>query len=187
MTVEWHQGNVDLIHDAELARAAYSGQQEVNGWQQDVQLSNHDRKVYHKDGKAKVVFRGTDVKNKRDIGTDALVALGLQDFSSRMRNATRTTDLAIKKYGKDNVSLTGHSLGGSQAAYVSRKLGVKATGFNAAMSPVDVLRKRTYGNFHQVSTSNDPISHFTNRVGRIAKKTIVKPTKWNPHTLSNYV
>jgi predicted esterase YcpF (UPF0227 family) len=103
-----------------------------------------------------------------------------------MKNATKTADHAIRKYGKENVSLTGHSLGGSQAAYVSRKRGLNATGFNAAMSPVDLVRKRTYSKFHQVSTTNDPIAHFTNRVGRIGKKTILKATKFNPHALSNY-
>lgn len=187
-TPDWHGGNADLIADAEMSRAAYSGATEVNGWQKDMQLSGPDHAVFHKDGKAKIAYRGTDVKNKRDLGTDALIALGLQDKSSRMRRAVRTADQVSAKYGKQNVSLTGHSLGGSQSQYVSRKRGLEATGFNAAMSPIDALRKRTYSKFHSISTASDPISKFTHHhVGKIGKKTTAKQTKWNPHGLSNYI
>jgi hypothetical protein len=185
--MDWHQGNPDLIIDAELSKAAYSGASEVHGWQKDVSLSGPDHAVFHKEGKAKIAYRGTDVKNKRDLGTDALITLGLQDHSSRMKRAVRTADQVTAKYGKENVSLTGHSLGGSQSLHVSRKRGLGATGFNAAMSPVDLLRKRTYSNFHLVTTANDPISKFTHSVGRIGKKTTVKQTKFNPHSLSNYI
>lgn len=185
--MDWHKGNPDIIHDAALAQAAYSGTGEVHGWQRDMELSGPDRSVYHKDGKVKIAIRGTNPRNKRDLGTDVLVGLGLLDVSSRAKNTLKTTDRAIQKYGKENVSLVGHSLGGSLAAHVSRKRGLSATGFNAAMGPIDTLRKRTYGKFHSVSTRTDPISHFTRRTGRIGKQTITKATKWDPHTLSNYI
>lgn len=186
--MDWHQGNPDLIMDAHLSHAAYSGATEVNGWEKDVSLSGPDHAVFTKGGKAKIAYRGTDVKNKRDLGTDALIALGLQDRSSRMKRAVRTADLVSAKYGKENVSLTGHSLGGSQSQYVSRKRGMSATGFNAAMSPLDAIRKRTYSKFHSISTSNDPISMITHfKARRIGKKTTVKQRGFNPHALSNYI
>jgi len=185
--MEWHKGNPDLIMDAKLAQAAYSGASEVDGWQKDVELSNENRTIYHKGGKARIAFRGTDIYNPRDLGTDVLLAVGLQDKSSRMKNALRTTDLTIQKYGKENVSLTGHSLGGSQAAYVSRKRGIEATGFNTFMSPVDVVRQRTYSKFHSVQTREDPIAKYTSSVGRIGRKTYTKSKKWNPHGLSNFI
>jgi hypothetical protein len=186
--MQWHQGNPDLIIDAELSRAAYSGATEVNGWQKDVHLSGPDHSVFHKEGRAKIAYRGTDVRNKRDLGADALIALGLQDKSNRFKRAVRTADAVSAKYGKGNVSLTGHSLGGSQSQYVSRKRGLDATGFNAAMSPVDTLRKRTYSKFHSISTASDPISLITHhKVGRIGKKTTVRQRKANPHALSNYI
>lgn len=186
--MDWHQGNPDLIIDAKLADAAYSGPNEVDGWQKDIHLSGPDHAVYHKDGKAKIAYRGTKPSNKKDLAADALITIGAQDHSNRFKRAVRTADQVSKKYGKENVSLTGHSLGGSQAQYVSRKRGLKATGFNAAMSPVDALRKRTYTNFHSISTNSDPISLMTHHhVGRIGKKTTAKQTSWNPHGLSNYI
>lgn len=160
----------DILIDAKLADAAYSQKPEVDGWARDTSLSNENRSVYTKGGKAKVAFTGTNFKKKRwvdDVGSDLLVGLGLQDYSSRMKNAKKTTDEAIKKYGAQNVSLTGHSLGGSQAAYVSRARGLKATGYNAAFSPIDLLRKRTYTNFKNVSTTTDPISMFGRRLSRM--------------------
>lgn len=189
--MDWHKGNPDLITDAKLASAAYHGHQEVDGWEKDLELSNVDRTVYHKGGKAKVSYSGTRITSKhkwRDLGTDALVAIGAQDVSSRFKNSTKTANLAIAKYGKENVSLTGHSLGGSLAQHVSRKTGLKATGFSAAMSPVDLARKRTYSNFHSVSTSADPISLVTHHyAGRIGKKTRAKQRKTNPHSMMNYL
>lgn len=189
--MDWHQGNPDIIHDAHLAAAAYSGDTEVCGWEKDFELSNGDATVYRKGEKSKVSFKGTELTkngklNTRDLGTDVLVGLGLQDHSNRFKKAVRLTDAAIKKYGKENVSLTGHSLGGAQAAYVSRKRGVKATGFGSAMGVLDPIRKRTYSHFHHVTTPTDPVSYFTNRTGRIGKKTVVPLKKWNPHALSNY-
>lgn len=189
--MDWHKGNHDLIIDAKLASAAYHGHNEVDGWQRDIELSNVDRSVYHKNGKAKVAYSGTRIggKNKwRDLGTDILIGIGAQDASSRFKNSTKTANLAIAKYGKENVSLTGHSLGGSLSQYVSRKTGLKATGFSAAMSPIDLARKRTYSNFHSVSTSADPISLITHHhAKRIGKKTAVKQSKKNPHSMSNYL
>jgi hypothetical protein len=186
--MQWHQGNPDLIVDAKLSEAAYSGATEVHGWQKDLHLSGPDHSVFYKGGKAKIAYRGTDVTNKRDLGADALVALGLQDKSNRFKRAVRTADAVSVKYGKENVSLTGHSLGGSKSQYVSRKRGMSATGFSAAMSPVDIFRKRTYSKFHSISTASDPISFITHhKVGRIGKKTTARQTKFNPHALSNYI
>lgn len=186
--MDWHQGNPDLIIDAKLSHAAYSGVGEVDGWQKDVHLSGPDHSVYHKEGKAKIAYRGTKLSNKKDLQADVLIGLGLQDKSNRFKRAVRTADQVSAKYGKHNVSLTGHSLGGSQAQYVSRKRGLDATGFSAAMSPIDAVRKRTYSKFHSISTASDPISKYTHHhVARVGKKTTAKQIKWNPHAMSNYV
>lgn len=185
--MKWHEGNPDIIHDAELARAAYSGASEVHGWQKDLELSNEDRAVYHKGGKAKVVFRGTDPNNKRDLGTDLLISLGLERFSSRVRNSKKTTDLAAAKYGKENISLTGHSLGGSLAANISSATGISATGFNTAMSPLELVKKRNFSKFHSISTAADPISAITQHyMTGIGKKTTVAMKEANPHGLGHY-
>lgn len=115
-----------------------------------------------------------------------LITLGLQEKSNRFKNAKKTTDLAVQKYGKDNVSLTGHSLGGSQSAYVSRATGLKGSGFNAGWSPIDALRRRTFSNFKNITAHGDIISNS----GRGVKRTQnikVKPRSKNVHSLLNFL
>lgn len=185
-SIDWHKGDVDLIHDAHLAEAAYSGAAEVSGWQTDTEFGafNAEHRVYHKDGKAVVAYRGTIPSNKKDLGADALLAVGLQDKSNRFKRAVRTADKVVAKYGKENVRVVGHSLGASKAAYVSRAKGLKGTGFN---TPLSVLNKRTYANFHNVSTKADPVAWVARNTRGVKKQTTAKQVKWNPHTLSNYV
>lgn len=180
----------DILIDAKLAKASYNQAPEVDGWKRDTQLSNINRSVYTKDGKAKVAFRGTDLSNKHtwadDIGTDILLGLGLQDKSSRLKNAKVTTDKAVQKYGKENVSLTGHSLGGSTTAYVSRATGLKGTGFNAAFSPIDALRKRTYSNFNNVTSDGDIVSSIGRKLSRMRQTRMPARSK-NAHSLRNFI
>ena len=51
--------------------------------------------------------------------------MGLQLLPRQMKSAEETFLKVIRKYGKDNVILTGHSLGGSEAQI----LGAKSVGF----------------------------------------------------------
>ena len=184
--MDWHQGNPDIIHDAKLANAAYSGSSEVDGWQKDLDFNsfNTEHTVYHKDGKAKIAFRGTVPTNSKDRHADYLLSVGLQDKSNRFKRAVNTVDKVVQKYGKENVSVTGHSLGAAKAAYVSRARGVKSTGFS---TPLSVFNKRTYAHHHNVSTTADPISWVGQRTKGVGKQTRAKQTKWDPHTMSNFV
>lgn len=156
----------DLLLDAKLSKAVYTQEPQVGDWKLDKSLSNQNRSVYYnpQTKKARVAFRGTDLTNKKtrwdDIGTDILVGLGLQDLSNRMKAARKTTDLAVQKYGKNNVTTTGHSLGGTQSMYVNRKTGVKGTGFNAGVTPIDTLTKRRFKGFTNVTTDGDLISNW---------------------------
>lgn len=181
----------DILLDAKLSKAAYSQAPEVDGWKRDEQLSNINRSVYSKDGKAKVAFRGTDLSSKKtrwdDLGTDLLIGLGLQDLSSRMKNAKKTTDLAAQKYGVNNVSLTGHSLGGTQALYVNRKRGLATNAFNAGISPIDALTRRKYKpNATSYTVGGDIISNFSSRLKGLRTK-VIKPTKSFSHSLANFL
>jgi hypothetical protein len=173
---------------ARLSDGAYGGK-DVEGYTIDKQLSSPDRTAYVKDGKVTLAYRGTDFKNKsntyRDLGTNALLALGLQDVSSRFKNAKKASDQAIEKYGKDNVNVTGHSLGGSQALYLSNKRGLQGSAFNPFAGVVDSLRKRTYNATAYVN-QNDPIASLTGRVSGL-KRHVIKGKKSNPHSLAHFI
>lgn len=188
-----------MAHYAELASGSYGGKDMTHlGYEIDPELSNRNRTMYfNKDtGKAVMSFRGTNVKNKSDLATDAMLALGLKDFSARFKNANKYSKKAIEKYGKDNVAFTGHSLGGSQALYVNSKHDVETHAYNPFVEPkhprAKLLTKGLFSLFKKpvnntatiYKTTTDPISLFANLSGATVKE--IKPTRKNGHSLKNF-
>jgi len=190
---------------AKLSQGSY-GNQPVEGYDIDPQFSNQNRTLYvSKTDPTKAVysFRGTDLATRsnkwKDIGTDALLALGLKDVSSRFQNALEATKQAQSKY-KD-LTLTGTSLGGSQGLYVAQKTGLPARIFNPGISPLDVkrtkgaimadsianlLRPKAKSNVVAYTTVVDPISSLTPFVAGV-KTVAVKPKMRNTHSLKNFL
>ena len=155
---------------AAMSQAAYS-HREVPGYTRDTQLSSADWDVYVNDQtkKATIAFRGTDASHPwkstfwRDMGADAARFFGAEKINSRFKRVDRVTQQVIDKYGGvDNVEVTGHSLGGAEAAYVSDKYKVHATTYNALVTPRDVIRNRAgkedWSNVTQNITFGDPFS-----------------------------
>jgi hypothetical protein len=91
--------------------------------------------TFVKDGKAVISYRGTNITDMADLAADAAIAIGWNHMSGRFWEADRTYQAAVKKYGADNVEVTGHSLGGAEALYVARKYGAGGTVFNPGESP----------------------------------------------------
>ena len=90
-----------------------------------------------------VSFRGTDDKNKigqkwRDIYTDLFIALGQFQYSNRYREAEDLLKILIRRYGKERIVLTGHSLGGKVAFDLSKKYDIPAVIYNQGSSPLDI-------------------------------------------------
>lgn len=185
-----------MQHYAELASGAYGGKSmEHLGYEIDPDLSNRHRTLYYnKDtNKAVYAFKGTTPKNIHDLATDALLAVGLKDISSRFRNANKYTKRAMEKYGKDNLITASHSLGGSQSLYVNSKHGIEAHAFNPYIEPkvkkANLLTKAMYSLFKKPIQSNaviyrttaDPVSIFSNLSDAQVKT--IKPKSRNPHKL----
>lgn len=141
---------------------------------------NHVTFVNKETGKATIAFRGTEVTNVADLFTDVGIAFGLESYTPRFQEAKDVTEKALKKYGgKDNVSATGHSLGGSQAMYVSDRFGIQSHSYNPGqgappwvtgmMNPLVGIAaaygqqhdKETAKNTHVYQTGIDPISALT--------------------------
>lgn len=160
----------------------------VDGYDIIPKYTSEDRVVYRHQASGHVIvaFRGTDfhdvhtvsgaqfrrnpikalshefeTRHFRDVTTDAALALGLQGaVSHRFYNSTRVTRQVIDEYGLRNVSVTGHSLGGSQAMHVSNLLNVHAEAYNPHISWNDALTHSNF--FHSTVHVNytDPISTF---------------------------
>jgi hypothetical protein len=188
---------------ARLARAAYntekySGDYDGQGYVVDQELSDADRVTFFNPAskRAVVSFRGTKLTNLRDLATDLEIVKGTQNNSARFRNSNKTVEKAIQKYGKDNVSLTGHSLGGSQAITAGQRYGLIAHAFNPGVGPRTAVKQaiaKLFGgkkvksgvNIYHTGTK-DWISALSplvkGNVRRIAPK-ILK----NPHSVDNFI
>jgi hypothetical protein len=202
------QGNqtVDnMKHYAQLSHGAYGGGKDMSelGYEIDPEHSNRNRTLYHNKntGKAVLAFRGTELKTKNklgDLSADALLALGLHDLSSRFRNAKKATAKAIEKYG-DNLTLTGHSLGGSQALYANSKFGnLETHAYNPGVSPTMVkkslmdnlsaqLFKRKPKKTATIYTTGKDIISGLSPLFRKAKTVFVKGRGKNAHSLDNFL
>ena len=161
------------INFAELAQRSYKEgkEREVKGFDILNQYSSPDRVVYkHQDtGHVVISFRGTDLKNWkdgfsskgfRDVSTDLLLGSGSEGLSHRFYNAEQVTQKVINEFGKHNVSVTGHSLGGSQAMHVSRKYDLHGHVYNPHTTWSQAL---TGGYYPQVTlhvNESDPVSMF---------------------------
>lgn len=126
------------------------------------ELSDDHRGVFQRGNKATIVFRATDPTNWSDIQADYYILQGDEDASSRFKSSADLTERVIQRFGKDNVTVTGYSLGGSQGLYMSDKFKVKAVTFNAGFSPKDVENswKKDYSMVDAYVVPGDPISSY---------------------------
>jgi len=130
-----------MYDDAIFAKAAYNYRDTVpvSDYDLDKDLSNDDMSVYYNpiQKKAVVAYRGTRPTNVFDLAADYAISHNFEGNHPRFKRAAKLARKAIDKYGKGNVRLTGHSLGGSLALYANQELGddaVETTVFNPGHS-----------------------------------------------------
>lgn len=127
-------------------------------WEIDKSLSGQRAKVFtHKGTKeVAVVHRGT--KGIHDWGTDLKYALGFNiSKTDRVKHGVDIQKKAEAKYGKENVSTLGHSLG-SVVAREAGKDSKEIISLNGAYSPQDILFKPISNKEFNVRTQYDPVS-----------------------------
>ena len=126
-------------------------------------------------GKIILVIKGTDISNLKgqrqpDLIQDLGILLNNKEMVTRTKEMENKTEDLIKKYGKNNVTVTGHSLAGYIASELSGNLDVKAVAFNIGSSPFNRTRdNRVKGNQTKHYTTNvgsnfDPVSLTAARV-----------------------
>lgn len=192
---------------ATMSQRAYKRGKERNieGYDIDEQLSRDDITVYkHKSSQDVIVsFRGTDITTKverkpvrsisdiwysrgfRDIGADASLAAYTPEYNHRFYNYKRTTQDVIKKYGQQNVSVTGHSLGGSGALWISNELSVPAVVHNPFIHPADIALQTSYSNAIIRHNPGDPISSLSS-FSNASKIVTDRGHSWE-HGIQNWV
>lgn len=199
----------DEVLYARMAQGAYT-RAEIPGWEIVSDLSNRNRTVYERDGKVVISYRGTDPTNYGDLGSDALAGLGLKKFGARYANALKVARQAIKRYGAENVTTTGHSLGAIQSLYVNSELGLDAHAFNPYLSPhrrgaplfnnllfawMEPDGKKTRENATVYQTLTDPLLWLSTAQAPIqsiagfsrSRRVFVQPKMVDGHSVKNFI
>jgi hypothetical protein len=144
------RGNAEETHlRAMLAETAYQRPTMRAGWMKknaldrygyiyDADNSDEHTAVFYNPQTKKVItsFRGTQLHHGtktavEDLSTDAMIVLGLENFSTRFKDTKTKHDQVLKTYGDGwEHEVVGHSLGGSLANYVGRANKTESHAFN---------------------------------------------------------
>ena len=108
---------------------------ESQGYKLDESLSEDTHKVYHNPNSKKSIIGYKGTTNYKDVLAD-VEAIGLNDYEHKdFKYAYNIYDKVKERYG-DNISTSGHSLGGSLADRVAAKNDKKAIVFNPGSGPL---------------------------------------------------
>lgn len=92
----------------------------------------------------------------RDIGTDVMMVGNVEHAGTRFKHAEQVTARGIKKYGKENINVVGHSLGGSQTMHVSKTFDIEGVAINPYAGGLQL--QNDYPKVHIVHNWTDPVS-----------------------------
>lgn len=108
---------------------------ESQGFKLDEDLSKDTHKVYHNPNSKKSIIGYKGTTNYKDVLTD-IEAIGLNDYEHKdFKYAYNVFDKVNEKYGND-ISTSGHSLGGSLADRVAAKNDKQSVVFNPGSGPL---------------------------------------------------
>ena len=142
----------------------------------DHSLSNSEHKVFvDENGNPDVVFTGT--RKFGDVLTDGALAVGLGGLTSRFRNSTALIDKVKDKYKNKPVSVLGHSLGGSLAESVGKKVD-KVITLDKGVGLFGI-GKQINKNQTDIRASNDAISMIRNLQSGGKKITLKDKNNYN--------
>ena len=146
----------------------------------DKGLSGQRVQVYQnpKTNQAVVVHRGT--KGLKDWMTDARYAMG-DTSSSRFKHSAKIQKQAEDKYGANNVSSIGHSIGSQLAEKSSSKKVKEIITLNKPVNTKDLIWHTVPKNQTDIRTTLDPVSIL--RTLERGKQAVVLPSQsFNPLT-----
>jgi hypothetical protein len=144
----------------EIIKGSFVGlsSDEVDGILLKIQNSGFNASVYEKNGQHVLSFEGSSLSNfgVDFIGNNIPQAVSGLRTGNQYEFALSLTLLVLKKFGHDNLVLTGHSLGGGLAQYSASELHLKAVTFNGAGVKSPLYTNSS--NIINVRVAGDPVS-----------------------------
>lgn len=164
-------------------KASYKPGTKIKGNVYDEHLSGKRVSVYMNPntGKATVVHRGTASLTDW-FKTNVPMALGYEG-GKRFKHAKKIQKAAEKKYGSQNVTTMGHSLGGRIAEKVGKKSSAIIT-YNKAATPKSIL-SATPKKQKDIRTSGDVVSALSTLQKHKTKMKTIQSKSINPISTHN--
>lgn len=203
--------NLKLHEDCKaLSQAVYDFEKPkiINGWRY-LKTFQDDcgfyAEAYEKNGKVILAIRGTDtergkIEKFKDV-LDSDVPMGLTIMPYQTKYAEDAYKKLVQEYGKNNVILTGHSLGGSIDIILGTKYGSETVTFSAyGVKYISGLEQNYTQNITNYGNAADGI--FLRNIDSLIGKTMVlntngegesfkhefeyKPQPLKPHLLESF-
>ena len=108
-----------------------------------------------------VSHRGTKLNDLSDLSADLAIIGGKESMHKRFKEADAHIQKVKDKYGKGNIILASHSLGGALSSHVAKKHDLEAHVFNAGSNVLDVrgnIKKKVE---LKVKPRKNKIIHYT--------------------------
>ena len=144
-------GDANAVHKG-LTDSKYAYIQDLKDFKVDENLSTIDNVVLHNSttGETHVSFRGTTdrpVGKTKDFLKDWKInaeTAGGSTSTTRMKDASKQMDEVITKYGKSNLSVSGHSAGGGISYQQAVKHDIEGFHYNPAINTTHVNQAGRY-------------------------------------------
>lgn len=153
--------------------------------------------LHDKDSNKTVIsFRGTSTSDlEHDLTTDLAIATGTENISDRFKRSEKILLNAMEEYGRDNITLVAHSLGGTIALNLGKKHDLEVHAFNPGSSISSIRRGITGAVLGDdtknkrviYKTADDPISLFSKFQGDNTTVKEFNVDSINPHSLDNFL
>lgn len=142
------KGDADVVHEG-LGDAKYSHVQDLKDFKVDENLSTRDNLVLHNDisGETHVSYRGTTDKMSKQFFEDWKIngqITGGNSNTKRVREAQNQFEKVVEKYGKENLTVSGHSQGGHVSYAIATKNDVPGFHYNPAINGTQVREAERY-------------------------------------------
>lgn len=163
--------NHSYLYDAKKSPAS------IEGFEVDRSLSGKRAQVYRNPATGQVVVAHRGTAGLHDWITDLrLVTTGTARGSARFKHADKIQKQAEAKYGSDNVTTIGHSLGAQLATDTGSKSREIIT-LNKPVLPLDTVTGQ-HANQWNVRTQNDPVSFLDRyRANQPRERNVVIPSR----------